>query len=1122
MTTAIRPLQPIYFILLVLLFSACTSSDQAGKTEDQSAPSDGPPLFSLLAPSQTGISFQNTLTEGLNTNILMYEYFYNGGGVAVGDLNNDGLEDLYFTSNMEQNVLYLNKGEWTFEDITSASGAGGRPGPWKTGVNMADINGDGKLDIYVCYSGALPPQKRANQLFINQGNDENGIPQFKDESEAYGLASPAFSNQIYFFDFDKDQDLDALLLNHNPKSLPILNEANTALFLQQDDAEKGIRLLKNNGGKFTDITQQAGVSGSGLSYGLGLGISDLNNDGWDDFYVSNDYAVPDYLYLNNKDGTFTNVLNESIGHNSQFSMGNDIADVNNDGLQDILTLDMLPEDNHRQKLLQGPDNYAKFDLFVRCGFHYQYMRNMLQLNNGDGTYSEIGQLAGISNTDWSWSALLADYDNDGWKDLYITNGYFRDYTNMDFINYMDNYVKSKGRLQREDVLEIINHMPSSEVSNYMFGNDQTGKFRNMTASWGLKRASNSNGAAYADLDNDGDLDLIVNNINQPAFVYKNESQEQKASSYLQLQLVGEGKNTAGIGANISLSYGGQTQTFTQSPARGYVSSVSPIIHAGLGNSQIVDSLHIRWPNGKEQLLTDVLTNQRLTLKETEATKGSGRTPKADTYFTQASPAIPHQNQTAYLRDFDRQPLLLKEASFDGPVMEAVDLNQDGLEDIIMGGDAGQATSIWQQQKDGSFQQLPIPAFEADRASSDSDIAILDANKDGHLDLYVASGGYHSFRADHSALQDRLYLGDGNRGYTKSTLPPFPICTGAVAVADVNGDGNEDIFVGADGVPGRYPEHPNSVLLINDGQGNFTDQIGSFSKDLQEAGLVTDAVFTDLNQDGKAELIIVGEWMPISIFSLENKQMIKVTERYIDKSYSGLWTSIIVADLNNDNRPDLLVGNMGTNHQLSASDTTPLELFYDDFDENGSVDPLVSYYVQGESYPDITRDELLRQLAGLRATFTSYESYADVSLSEAIGKNRLKKAEHLTINHLSTSLFLSQEDGMLSPAKLPEEIQYAPIHTLNVLDVNQDGKKDLLLCGNDSHTKLRMGKMDANYGILLLGDGAGGFTYVPQSQSGLQVKGDVRSALFLDNRLILGMNAGPTLTYKLNSQLLSTL
>ncbi|MEZ4850287.1 MAG: CRTAC1 family protein [Bacteroidia bacterium] len=595
-------------IFLTLVMFACENETTQ---ESHNSPPATPPLFTLLSSGETGVDFQNTLTEGLNTNILMYEYFYNGGGVATGDLNGDGLIDIYFSANMSDNKLYLNQGNMKFVDATEASKAGGNPGPWKTGVTMADVNGDGKLDIYLSYSGTMPEPKRANQLFINQGNDENNIPIFEEQAAQWKINSPAFSNQAYFFDFDRDGDLDMLLLNHNPKSLPVLNEVNTKEFLSQDDPFRGVRLFEQKNQAFEDITQKAGIVGSGLSYGLGIGITDINRDGWADFYISNDYTVPDYLYVNNQNGTFTNQLNQSVGHNSHFSMGNDIADFNNDGWQDIITLDMLPEDNHRQKILLSPDNYAKFNLNIRSGFHYQYMRNMLQMNNGDGTFSEVGQLMGISNTDWSWAALLADYNNDGWKDLFVTNGYYRDYTNLDFIKYMNDFTKAKGRLQREDVLEIISHMPASDVKNYIFANENGNGFTNQTLNWGFNQPANSNGAAYADLDNDGDLDLVINNINQPAFVYRNDADQRNENHYLKVALKGDKLNTYGIGAKITLIHQGEKQTLEQYPSRGYLSSVSPVLHFGLGNKTKIDSLEVVWASGKTQILTNIETDQEL-------------------------------------------------------------------------------------------------------------------------------------------------------------------------------------------------------------------------------------------------------------------------------------------------------------------------------------------------------------------------------------------------------------------------------------------------------------------------------------------------------------------------------
>jgi hypothetical protein len=1117
-------------LLCLMLYTGLLFSCKNGEHKNSA-----PALFTLLSPDSTHVTFSNTLTEGLNTNVLMYEYFYNGGGVATGDVNGDGLPDIYFTANMGDNKLYLNKGAMHFEDITNVAGVAGRPGPWKTGITMADVNGDGRLDIYICYSGKVRGEKRMHQLFINDGNDAKGYPHFSEQAQQYGLADSSYSTQAYFFDFDRDGDLDLFLLNHNPNSLPVLDEASTAAILKKPDPVVGVKLFRNDmispstgGGKreahFTDITQQAGISNSSLTYGLGAGIADINGDGWPDIYISNDYAVPDYLYINNHDGTFTDRLQTSVGHNSQFSMGNDIADINNDGLPDIYTLDMLPEDNHRQKLLFAPDNFEKFDLNIRSGFYYQYMRNMLQLNNGtspstggdrgEASFSEIGQLANISNTDWSWAPLFADYNNDGWKDLLVTNGYLRDYTNLDFIKYMNDYVQSKGRLQREDVLQLVQKIPSSNLVNYLFQNNHNCTFSNMSAQWGFTIPSNSNGAAYADLDNDGDLDLVINNINQPAFIYRNEERQQTHHHYLQVKLQGLSGNTQGIGAKVILYNKDIQQYIEQMPTRGYLSTVTTTLHFGLGADSTIDSLRVIWLSGKQQLLHNIKADQLLTVDEKSATEKHQPVTSPPALFTEVSSPVPYHAPVNNINDFKRQSLLINPLSFSGPCLAKGDVNGDGLEDIYAGGGSGQPATLYLQQKDGRFIQKPQPAFAADKQSEDADVAFFDANGDGYVDIYVASGGYHNYLPDDPLLQDRLYLNDGKANFTKAinALPKMHVSKSCVRVQDINNDGYADVFVGGRVIPGRYPETPESYLLINDGKGHFTNQITALAPALQKAGMITDALWIDINKDQKKDLVVVGEWMPVMVFINTNNKLEDQTSTYFGSTYRGWWNKIITGDFNKDGNPDFIVGNLGLNTQCRVSNNEPAEMYYKDFDDNGAIDPVFCFYIHGVSYPYLTRDELLDQVSIMRTRFTDYKSYADATIKDIFNEEEMKGAGHLSVNELQTTFFESDSTGKFHISRLPLQAQYAPVYAITSLDYNHDGNEDLLLCGNMNHARLRPGKYDANYGVLLQGNGKGDFTYIPQQQSGFHLQGDARSVININNTLLFGINQQPVKAY----------
>jgi hypothetical protein len=796
-------------------------------------------------------------------------------------------------------------------------------------------------------------------------------------------------------------------------------------------------------------------------------------------------------------------------------MGNSVADINNDCLPDIFTLDMLPEDNSRQKLLFAPDNYEKFDLGLRRGFHHQYMRNMLQLNNGDGTFSEIGQLSGISNTDWSWSPLFADLDNDGWKDLYVSNGYLRDFTNMDFLKYKYDFIQKKGRLQREDVLDIIQKMSSSNVVNYTYQNKGNLTFKDMTASWGLTAPSSSNGAAYADLDNDGDLDLVVNNINQPAFIYRNNGEKQAQNHFLQIKLAGANKNTDGYGAAITIYQKSKQQYLEQMPARGFQSTVSAVLHFGLGKDPLIDSLRIVWLGGKTQVITNITSDRLITLKESDATLQYKKPTAEKSIFKEISSPLKFANAENDINDFKRQTLLVNPLSFNGPCLVKGDVNGDGLEDVFAGGGSGKPGALYIQQKNGQFIQKLPSVFEADFLGEDADALFVDVNNDGFSDLYVVGGGYHNYLVGDVIFQDRLYLNDGKGNFSKTdhSLPEMRGSKSCVRAGDINGDGFMDLFVGGRNIPGQYPEIPQSYLLVNDGKGNFSDKIESLAPQLKNVGMVTDAAWLDINHDKKPDLIVVGEWMPIMALVNTNGKLENKTTNYFDKEYSGWWNKLLVADLNGDGYQDLVIGNMGLNTQCKASDAEPAEMYYKDFDNNGSVDPILCFYIQHKSYPYVTRDELLEQMSIMRTRFTDYKSYANTTLKEVFTADEMKNVKHLQANELSTAYFEGSADGKFHKKTLPIQAQFAPIFTINTIDYDKDGKLDLILCGNINQARIRFGKYDANYGVLLKGDGKGHFSYISQQQSGFHIWGDVRSVLTINNSLLFGINQQPIKAYQ---------
>ncbi|MGC8749922.1 VCBS repeat-containing protein [Hydrotalea sp.] len=1071
-------LKYLFLLCIILVIGSCrVNSDK---------------LLTKLSPDDTNIQFNNQLFDESSFNILNYIYFYNGGGVAIGDINNDGLPDILFTGNMVKNRLYLNKGHFKFEDITDKSGIASMQG-WCTGATMVDINGDGKLDIYICRSADINTKMRRNLLFIN-----NGDLTFTEKAQEYGLDNTGYSTQAAFFDYDKDGDLDMFLINHS------LHEYTTGAIENPQLRNKSIpefecKLYRNDWNEqlkhpfFTDVSAKAGITSNVYTFGLGLAISDLNNDGWPDVYISNDFNEPDYLFLNNGNGTFTDHLKQSMDHVSLYSMGSDAADYNNDGLIDLLTLDMLPEDNYTQKMHSGAENYNKFQLLFNRGFYYQYSRNMLQKNNGDGTFSEIGQLAGVSNTDWSWSGLFSDFDNDGKKDLLITNGYVKDYTDMDFLQFSADKASKNNILNKEDAVKtFIEKMPENKQHSYIFKNVGNDSFAKINNQWGLIQTTVSAGAAYVDLDNDGDMDIVMNNTNDIASVYKNNADKNTNNHFLKVKLQGDNKNINGIGAKVKLYC--KNEVFYQEafPVRGFQSSSDPILNFGIGSHTIIDSVVVIWPSDATQTIKNVKANQTIQFHLNQANN-------VYHYNQTISNSVPifTQNVLSQIKykgndfnDFSIQPLLPNFLSHQGPCLAVADVNKDGLEDIFLGGSPLHPGQLFLQQKNGLLQKIIVPDFEKDKFYDDASAVFFDANGDGLPDLLVASTGYHLPQND-TLLQCRLYLNMGNGVFKKNinSVPNTKICAGVVKVADIDGDGDLDIFVGGRVIPGKYPQTPNSAIWLNDGKGHFTDVT---PPNLKYIGMVTDATWLDVNGDKLPDLIVVGEFMPLKIYINQHGQFTDASQQYFHFPNNGWWNKIEVADMDNDGDMDLIIGNYGYNTQFKVSDKTPMELYYKDFDGNGSIDPILCYYINGISYPAFSKDDITEQIPSLKNKFLQYHDYANATITDLFSKEQLQDANQLICNNMATVYLENKGKDGFQLHTLPIEAQYAPIFGITVLDANKDRIKDILLTGNNTYTRIKFGRYDANHGILLLGDGKGNFTYVPQYKSGLKIRTNVRS------------------------------
>jgi hypothetical protein len=1052
-----------------------------------------PVLFEVLDHTQTGLDFSNKLIATPDFNMLKYMYFYNGAGVGAGDFNNDGLIDLFFASNQSQNKMYLNKGGLTFKDVTAEAKIPD-DGGWSTGISVADVDDDGLLDIYVSRVGHYEKLQSRNQLLICRGIDKNGVPFYEDEASKYGVDFSGFSTQAAFLDYDLDGDLDMFLLNHSLRFNSTF--APRSSYEGTTDSLSGDYLFRNDGNHFTDVSQEAGINQSIIGYGLGIAVTDINLDGYPDIYIGNDFHENDYLYINNKKGGFSEELTKSMMHTSQFSMGVDAGDINNDGYPDIISADMLPSDPYILKRSLGEDEYNTFQVKIRNGYNYQYARNALQLNRGNGLFSETGLYSNVYATDWSWAALWVDFDNDGWKDLFVSNGIPKRLNDIDYINYISNgEIQAKIRANQigEKDMALIDKFPQIKLPNRFLKNTGNASFEDAGTSVRNEKSTFSNGAVYADLDNDGDPDIVVNNIDEPALLYQNKSNDKKDKPSVLVTLKGATGNRNAVGAKVIIFSDSSIRNYEKYPVRGFQSGMEVPLQIGIGGI-IPDSAFLVWPDNSFQRI--ILSKDSL-IRQFSYQPGL---PKFDysviTNFHKASSAplqdIRQQTKLLFLHkenpfiEFDREPLMPFMVSKEGPGLAIGDMNNDGLDDVFIGSSKWEKSAVFIQQRTGVFMRSVQPSLDNDSTYEDVDAAWTDVNGDGFTDLIVASGG-NEYYGKYEFLSPRVYLNNGKGTLTKKAdaFANIYMTASCVVPYDFNGDGDIDLFIGGRAVPWAYGKVPSSYLLQNDGTGKYTDVTDRYSGELSHAGFVKHAVWVDLDKDGDKDLVLSLEWDGICAFINEKGKFIK---KYITEK-KGWWNFAIPCDADNDGDIDFIAGNQGLNSRLQATEKEPVRFYYYDFDNNGKKEQVITYYLQGREMPFANIADLEKQLPGIKKKYLYGEDFAKATLQEIFGADKLQKADVFTANYFSNAVLINDGKLNFTVKALPWASQLTAYRDAVVFDANNDSLPDILMAGNFYPNNIQMGRYDADYGTVLVNQGNGSFRY--EQLNGVQVKGEIR-------------------------------